>query len=73
MNRHYALSNTKSYSILRVAKMFSKKIRFIKKRKGERGRSVNLKKINDIKIYSYPCKFDLKDYIQNFKRNLAKN
>jgi len=73
LNRHYALSNTKSYSILRVAKMFSKKIRFIKKRKGERGRSVNLKKINDIKIYSYPCKFDLKDYIQNFKRNLAKN
>ncbi len=73
MNRHYALSNTKSYSILKVAKMFSKKIRFIKKRKGERGKSVNLKKINDIKIYSYPCKFDLKDYIQNFKRNLAKN
>ena len=73
MNRHYALSNTKSYSILKVAKMFSKKIIFIKKRKGERSKSVNLKKINDTKIYSYPCKFDLKSYIQNFKRNLAKN
>ena len=71
MNRHYALSNNKSYSILKVAKMFSKKIKFIKKRKGERDKSVNLKKINDIKIYSYPCRFELKDYIKNFKNNLA--
>lgn len=70
-NRHYALSSTKSYSILKVAKMFSKKIKFIKKRKGERDRSVNLKRVNNVKIYSYPCRFQLKDYIKNFKNNLA--
>jgi len=72
-NRHYALSSIKSYSILKVAKMFSKKIKFINKRKGERGKSVNLNKIDNVKIYSYPCRFELKNYIKNFKNNLAKN
>ena len=69
-NRHYSLSNIKSYSILSVAKMFSKKIKFIEKKKGERKKSINLKKIKKFKIYSYPCKLELKSYINDFKRKL---
>ena len=34
--RHYSISNRLSYSILDVAKMFKRKIKFLKKRPGER-------------------------------------
>ena len=36
MNRHYTLSNSKSYTILQVANMFTKDMKFIKKRLGEK-------------------------------------
>ena len=35
-NRHYALSNNKSLTILKVANLFGGKIKFIPQRKGER-------------------------------------
>ena len=35
-NRHYSISNKKSYSIENVAKMFSKKIKYLPSRSGER-------------------------------------
>ena len=35
-NRHYSVSNKKSYSILDVAKFFGNKIKFLPKRAGER-------------------------------------
>ena len=35
-NRHYSISNKKSYSIIKVAKLFTNKIKFLPKRKGER-------------------------------------
>tara|TARA_B100001996_G_scaffold362561_1_gene330170 strand:- start:3 stop:890 length:888 start_codon:yes stop_codon:yes gene_type:complete len=72
LNRHYSLSNNKSYSILSVAKMFSKKIKFIKPRLGERKKSSNVKNIGGIKIYSVKCGASLKSYIQSFKDNLVK-
>ena len=67
--RHYTISNKKSYSILKVAKMFSSKIKFLPKRSGERYASA-LTKINlNNKMYNYFGKIKLKDYIIKFKEN----
>jgi UDP-glucose 4-epimerase len=69
-NRHYSLSNMKSYSIKKVASFFSDKIKMIPAKLGERGKSANVKKIGNQKIYNLPCKTDLVSYINNFKNNL---
>ena len=67
--RHYTISNKKSYSILKVAKMFSSKIKFLPKRSGERYASA-LTKINlNNKMYNYFGQIKLKDYIIKFKEN----
>ncbi len=62
---HYSISNKKSYSILEVAKMFKSKIRFLKKRPGERYASAltNLNLSN--KVYKYFGKINLKIYIND--------
>ena len=67
-NAHYALSNSTSYTILKVAKMFSKKIKFLNSRLGERNKSSIIKKIGNIKIHNYSCKSNLKKYIENYKK-----
>jgi len=67
LNRHYLLSNSKSYSILQVAKMFKNEIVFIKQKMGERFRSSIVNKSNNIKLYKINCKMNLKNYIKNFK------
>ena len=72
-NRHYILSNARSYSVLAVAKIFSKKIKFIDERKGERYKSSLVNNIGGIKVYKYECKTSLASYIKNFKRNLLRN
>lgn len=72
MNRHYTISNSKSYTILQVAGMFAKNIRLIKKRLGERNRSSVVKKIGNQKIYNMKCRSSLKSYIHAFKENLVK-
>ena len=68
LNKHYALSNSKSYSISQVAKMFGKKIKYIKPRLGERKKSTLVNKIGSIKINKIKCSIDLKSYIINFKK-----
>ncbi len=72
LNRHYILSNTKSYKLLYVAKMFSKNIKIIKPRLGERKKSSIIKKIGGLKVYNLQCEISLKSYIHNFKENLRK-
>ena len=67
LNRHYLLSNSKSYSILQVAKMFKDEIIFIKKKRGERFRSSVVNMSNNIKLYKINCKINLKNYVKNFK------
>ena len=69
-NRHYSLSNSKSYRIIDVAKMFSNKIKMIPSKLGERMQSAIVKKIGKIKIYSLPCSRNLKNYIIDFKHNM---
>ena len=70
LNRHYIISNNKSYSIEKVAKMFSSKIRYLPARKGERYNSALVDKNLSNKIYKYYGKISLKDYIKKFiKKN----
>ena len=68
--RHYSIANKKSYSIVEVARMFKKKIRYLAKRPGERYASSLINKNLSNKIYKYFGKIDLKNYIIDF---LAKN
>ncbi len=63
--RHYSISNKKSYSIIEVAQMFKSKIRFLKKRPGERYASALTNMHLSNKVYKYFGKINLKDYIRN--------
>ncbi len=62
--RHYSISNKKSYSILEVAKMFDRKIRFLKKRPGERYVSALTKNNLSNKVYRHFGKIKLTQYIK---------
>ena len=66
LNRHYIITNIKSYSINEVAKMFKSKIRYLPKRSGERYSSALVNKNLSNKIYKYYGKISLKDYINDF-------
>ena len=68
--KHYSISNKKSYKIIEVAKLFSKKIKYLSPRKGERFASALTKiKSSDILTKRYG-KISLKDYIKKFKMGL---
>jgi UDP-glucose 4-epimerase len=68
-NSHYSISSKKSYSILSLAKMFSAKKIFLKKKRGERFESTTITKIRGKKIKNLYSKKDIKDYIKQFKLN----
>ena len=63
LSRHYSISNKQSFSILEVAKMFKFKIKFLKKRPGERYASALAHMNLSNKVYKYFGKKKLKDYI----------
>ena len=65
-NRHYSISNRKSYSILNVAKLFKTEIKLLPTRKGERFASALTNMHLSNKVYKKFGKIDLKDYIKNF-------
>ena len=67
--RHYSIANHKSYSILQVAKMFKRKIKYLPKRRGERYASALTNMNLSNKVYKYFGKIDLKNYIKNFLTN----
>ena len=69
LSRHYSISNKKSYSILQVAKMFKSKIKFLKKRPGERYASTLTHMNLSNKVYKYFGKKKLKDYINEIIKN----
>ncbi len=64
--RHYSIANKKSYSIISVAKMFKTKIKFLKKRPGERYASALTNMNLSNKVYKYFGKKELKKYISDF-------
>ena len=67
--RHYSIANRKSYSIFKVAKMFNTKIRYLRKRPGERYASALSNMNLSNKIYKHYGKINLKDYIKAFLEN----
>ena len=64
-NRHYSISNKKSYSIIQVAKLFNSKIKFLPSRKGERYASALTNMNLSNKVYRKFGRIDLKDYIKS--------
>jgi UDP-glucose 4-epimerase len=67
--KHYSVASKQSYSIIKLAKLFKSKIRYLPIRKGERFASA-LKKMNlNNKIIRLPAKIKLKDYVDNFLSN----
>ena len=66
--RHYSISNKESYSILNVAKMFKSKIKYLKKRRGERYASALTNMNLSNKVYKYFGKIKLKEYIKNITK-----
>ncbi len=66
--RHYSISHKKSYTILEVAKMFNSKIKFLKKRPGERYASALTKMNLSNRVYRHYGKIELKDYIEKFTK-----
>ena len=70
--KYYSISNKKSYTILKVAKLFRCNIKLLPPRKGERYASAlsNLALTN--KINRYYGKISLKEYIEDFIKNSRK-
>ena len=71
-SRFYSISNKDSYTILEVAKMFGKKIKFLPSRKGERYASALTTLSLSNKIYRTYGKINLSDYVKNFVKNIKK-
>ena len=67
---HYAVFNDKFYSILNVAKMFTKNIKYIKSRPGERFQSKIVTNFRGVKIHHFKAKTSLSQYIKDFKKSL---
>ena len=69
-NCHYSISNTKTISILSLAKLFSKKIKMIPERRGERFKSSTINRIRDKKIINLIGKTSLKNYVKEIKKKI---
>ena len=69
---HYSISNKKTYSILQVAKLFGKKIKFLPNRKGERYASALTNMVFTNKVHKRFGKINLKDYIVSFIKDQKK-
>jgi UDP-glucose 4-epimerase len=68
--RHYSISSRQKYSIIEIAKLFKKKIKFLPKRLGERYASSLTDHNLSNKIYNKFGKVKIKDYVNDFiKKN----
>ena len=67
--KHYSITSKDTYSILKVAKMFSSRIKYLKKRPGERYASALTRISNNNYIIRKYGKIKLKDYITSFKKD----
>jgi UDP-glucose 4-epimerase len=68
-HKHYSIASKQSYSIIELAKLFRRKIRYLPMRKGERFASALTKMNLNNKITRLPAKIRLKDYVNNFLSN----
>jgi len=69
LSRHYSISSRKSYSINEVAKMFKSKVKYLKRRPGERYASALTNMNLSNKVYKYFGKINLSDYVNDFINN----
>ncbi len=67
--RHYSITHKKSYKIIEVAKLFSKKIKFLPRRPGERYASALTKMNLSNKVHRRYGKIDLRKYIKSFVKD----
>ena len=67
--RHYSISNKKSYSVLEVAKMFNRRIKFLPARLGERYASALTSMNLSNKVYKLFGSIQLKDYVKDLINN----
>jgi len=67
--KHYSIASKQSFSIIKLAKLFKSKIRYLPIRKGERFVSALTKMNLNNKIIRLPAKIKLKDYVKNFLSN----
>jgi UDP-glucose 4-epimerase len=67
--KHYSIASKQSYSIIELARMFKRKIRYLPMRKGERFASALTKMNLNNKIIKLTAKIKLHDYINNFLIN----
>jgi UDP-glucose 4-epimerase len=67
--KHYSIASKQSYSIIKLAKLFRNKIRYLPKRAGERYASALTKMNLNNKIIRLSAKIRLKDYVNNFLIN----
>jgi UDP-glucose 4-epimerase len=67
--KHYIVANSKSYTILQLAKMFGRTTKLLAKRPGERFSSnITDKNLNN-KLIRLEANISLKDYIKDFIKN----
>ena len=67
--KHYSIASNKSFSVIELAKLFKKEIRYLPKRAGERYSSALTKMNLNNKIIRLSAKIKLKDYVSNFLSN----
>ena len=67
--KHYCIASKQSYSIIKLAKLFKSKIKYLPMRKGERFASALTKMNLSNMIVRLSAKIRLKDYIKNFLSN----
>ena len=67
--KHYCIASKQSYSIIKLAKLFKSKIRYLPMRKGERFASALTKMNLNNRIIRLTAKIKLNDYIKNFLIN----
>ncbi len=64
--KHYSISHKKAFSIIKVAKMFKSKIKYLPNRQGERYASALTNMSLNNKVIRYYGKINLKDYVSSF-------
>jgi UDP-glucose 4-epimerase len=68
LNKEYMLGTNRTFSIIEIAKMFNRKIKFLPSRRGDRFGSI-MKNNNAKKILGYKATRDIKNYIKDFIRD----
>jgi UDP-glucose 4-epimerase len=67
--KHYSIASNQSYSIIKLAKLFGSKIKYLPRRAGERYASALTKMNLNNQIIRLSAKIRLKDYVNNFLIN----